>query len=118
MRHLSNLEFAQLTVFFGATGGLLSLVLRSAPPIDDLPKAVVKVVGLLISFLFFVMNERGIQHWVAYSNRAVKIEKPLGYRQYTDRPPSRLFSDRNATRVIYGSAMVFWIVTMIWHCRF
>ena len=118
LRHYGTLQFAQLTVFIAITAGLLSVVFRSDNSIPSLAEIALKLAGLFISALFLVMTERITAHWSAYSKRAVELEKILGYKQYTERPKAKFFSNRNAVRGVYLLAGILWICSIIWHSYF
>lgn len=118
LRHYGNLQFAQLTVFIAITAGLLSVIFRSDDPISCSAEIVLKLAGLLLSALFLVMSERVTAHWLAYWKRAKELEKLLGFKQYTDRPVAKYFSNTNAVRGVYLLTAILWISSIIMHSYF
>jgi len=76
MRHYSNMRFAYLTLFFGATAALGSLLLVGQPK-NAPPEWLVLLMcfgGMFISFAFWVCEERTSQYWGIYKDRAVALE--------------------------------------------
>jgi len=118
LRHYANLQFAQLTVFVAMTGGLLALLFRTDRAVSTPARTVLKVAGAILPLLFEVMNERVFKHWQTYWKRAKEIEAALSYKQYTNRPPTSLLSNANAVRALYGLALIFCIVTIVWPHHF
>ena len=115
MRHYANMRFAQLTIFVALTGGLIA-VLFNKDSLPSLPtKNVLKVVGIFIAVMFWIMEERAADYWHHFRKRAVELEDLLGYRQYKGRPTRRLLTATNASRAIYGGVIVFWIIALIWY---
>jgi len=114
MRHYSNLRFAILTVYGVAMAGLITLF-------GDLgfgQAGLVGFLGILISLVFMVMHERVVQLWVISHGRACELEESLMYEHYRRRPPSTFFSNRNATRVLFGAFIVLWILILIFPAIF
>jgi hypothetical protein len=106
MRHYSLLRFAQLTIFLAASGVLLVTVFPEERP-------VVKLAGLLVTLTFWLLEERVALYWKGYYLRALKLEEVLGYRQHTDRPRSAFLKGRVATRLLFGSALFFWLAALL-----
>ena len=100
MRHYGNMRFAQLTLYFALTAGLVTALFTVDPPLSDSLRLALKIIGVIASAAFSVMEERAADYWHYFRRRAVKIEKLLGYKQYTDRPAARFFSATNAVRVM------------------
>lgn len=112
LRHYGNLQFTQLTVFVVINLAMINLMFGGTNT-SHLPRIILEVMGLSLSTLFFVMNNRVTAHWSTYSKRAMELEKILGYRQYTNRPPSGKFSNRNAVSGVYMLLASLWILTII-----
>ncbi len=113
MRHYANIRFAQLTLYFALTGALVTAVYTVDPPLGDNLRLVLKLVGVLASGAFGVMEERAADYWHHFRRRAVEIEEHLGYRQYTARPAARVFSATNAARVMVWSGVPLWLLAAI-----
>ena len=113
MRHYANMRFAQLTLYFAVTAGLVTALFTVNPSLDHRIRFVLKIVGIVLSAAFGVMEERAADYWHHFCRRAVEIEKLLGYKQYTKRPAAKLFSATNATRVMIWGAMLAWFLALI-----
>ena len=113
MRHYANMRFAQLTLYFALTAGLITALFTVAPPLSDNLRLVLKIIGALASAAFGVMEERAADYWHHFCRRAVEIEKSLGYKQYTDRPTAKLFSATNAVRVMVWGGIPLWLLVAI-----
>ena len=118
MRQYGNMRFAQLTLFIAVTAGLLSVLFRSDPPLLSLVRYILKIGGLIITFVFLIMEERSTSYWNHYKKRAVELEKQLGYKQYLTRPAGGFISATNAVRLLFLFMFLFWAITLIWHTRF
>lgn len=118
MRQHSNMRFAQMTLFFALTAGLLSVIFTSNPPLSSLLRFVLKVGGVITSAVFWVMEERVADYWHHYRRRAAELEKELGYKQYTTCPTKTIVTATNAVRALYASILLFWIVALIWPSNF
>ena len=118
MRHYANMRFAQLTILIAITAGLLTLIFKSDPPLTEGTNLALKIVGIVIALLFFIMEERAADYWHHFRKRAVELEKILGYDQYSHRPTRRLFTATNASRTLHIVIMILWIVTLIWPLAF
>ena len=115
MRHYANMRFAQLTLYFALTAGLVTVLFTVSPPLSDNLRLVLKIVGVLASAAFGVMEERAADYWHRFCHRVVDIEKLLGYKQYTDRPTAKVFSATNAARSVLWGGGSLWIWAAI--CR-
>jgi hypothetical protein len=115
MRHYGNMRFAQLTLYFALTAGLVTALSTLDPPLSDSLRLALKIIGALASAAFGVMEERAADHWHHFRRRAVEIEKLLGYKQYTDRPAANYFSATNAARVMVWGGVPLWLLAAI--CR-
>jgi dipeptide/tripeptide permease len=118
MRHYANMRFAQLTIFVALTGALIVVNFSKDAPDSHLAKTVLKVAGIFIATMFWIMEERAADYWHHFRKRAVELEDLLGYRQYKDRPTRRFLTATNASRAIYVGVIVFWISALIWHGMF
>ena len=117
IRFYGNMRFAQLTLFSALTAGLLAIIFKTDPPLPELIKTVLKVGGLISTFVFWVMEERSTGYAMHFIRRIVALEKLLGYRQWQGRRmgTQSLFSATNAVRFLYFSVAVFWLAAII--CR-
>ncbi len=118
MRHYANMRFAQLTLYFALSAGLVTVVFGIEPPPDDSLRLLLKGVGVVASLLFVVMEERAADYWHHLRRRAVELEISLGYRQYTDRPVkvglvNKYMTATNAARAMIWGGGLLWLAALI-----
>ncbi|HSR33295.1 MAG TPA: hypothetical protein VLY63_22245, partial [Anaerolineae bacterium] len=101
IRHWNTLRFAELTIYIALTGALLNAILGKSPPLPPLVSAPAKIAGLVVTVLFFVLQERTMLYWYSFIHRAAELEKELGFQQYSTRPPAGIITGRNAMRVFF-----------------
>jgi len=111
LRNYANMRFAQLTLFFALTAGLMSILFTQDPPLCDSLRLCLKVVGAITAAAFGVMHERVVDHWFDFEDRAKALEAQLGYRQYTDRRRKKVFTVTNSVRVLVWGAVPIWILS-------
>lgn len=113
-RLFQTVRFAQLTIFMALTGGLLAVTFsKIAAPTEPLAAAMLKVGGILVTLLFWVLHERTMLYWRHFVARASELEAELGFRQYSSRPPAGLISGNNTMRALYVAMAVFWVVALV-----
>ena len=113
MRHYANMRFAQLSLYFALSAGLIATVFGSSPPLADSLRFVLKLVGVVGSSAFGVMDDRAADYWHQLRRRAVIIEGELGFEQHTNRPRRRVLTATNAVRMMIWGSAVLWIVAAI-----
>lgn len=113
MRHYANMRFAQLTLYFALNAALITAVFTVAPPLNDSLRLILKVIGIFSAVAFGLMEERAADHWHHFHRRAVELEKPLEYMQYTARPVAKIFSATNAARMLVWGGALLWLLTAI-----
>ena len=118
MRHYSNLRFAQLTIFVAVTGGLIAILIKDKGIGEAPAKLMIKVMGIFMVFVFWIMEERIIRYWETHRRRAEELEDQLRYLQYKTRPKGKLIRGRTAARLLFGGIIIFWTVALIWHESF
>ncbi len=114
VRHFQTIRFAQLTVFIAILGGLLSLLFTFASGLPTWLSLSLKVGGLAITILFWILQERTMVYWNHFVRLAAQLEKGLGYRQYSTRPRQGFVSGTNAIRGFFLVVCLFWVAAMIW----
>jgi hypothetical protein len=62
-RHWNTLRFAKLTIYIALTGALLNAIMGKSPPLPLLVSAPAKIAGLVLTILFFVLQERTMLYW-------------------------------------------------------
>jgi hypothetical protein len=87
LRFYGNLRFAQLTLFFAITVGLLTVIFKLEPKLEPQPKLFLELIGLTITFVFWRMEESSTRMWRHYVDCAQILEKQLDFRQYSSRYP-------------------------------
>lgn len=112
MRHYGNMRFAQLTLFAGITAGLLSIMVAGSPPSGSL-KVTIPLGGLVVTFAFWIIEERAALFFHSYRRRSVELEQLLGYRQHTNRPEGKLVTAANAVRLLFLGTAVFWLAQLL-----
>lgn len=118
MRQFGNIRFAQMTLFGGLTAGILAGLFRSGSALSDTARISLKIGGVAITFVFWVMDQRAMVYWNHFRQRAIELERILGFQQYTKAPARRSLSATNAIRILYLLIFVFWMVALIWHSEF
>lgn len=89
IRHYGTLRFAELTIYIAITA------------------------GLLITILFWMLQERTMLYWYHFTSRAVEFEKDLGFKQYSTRPRAGLVTGQNTVRTLFLVMAVFWTVALV-----
>ena len=114
-RLFQTLRFAELTIFAALTAGLLNALFVRAAPLPAPAGAVIKVAGLFITLLFLILEERTMEYWSHFVNRAAKLEKDLGFKQYSTRPRAGVGSSRNAIRLFFVVMIILWTAALIFY---
>ena len=114
MRQYGNMRFAQLTLFFVLFACFLTALFTSEPPLTCLLRFVLKIGGIIITVVFWIMEERAADYWHHFRKRAVELEKQLGYLQYSTSPARAVVSATNAVRVLYFFVLLFWVAMLIY----
>ena len=114
IRHYSNMRFAQLTLYFALTGGLVAFLSGPDAPPHSTIRLLFLTAGAVSAGAFGVMEERATAYWHHFLQRAEELEKPLGFSQFTTRPKTRIFKATYACRVlIWGGASVWSVVALV-----
>jgi len=109
LRYFGNKRFAQLTVFIAATGFMLKALFDQT---DQRSLLVVRIIGICLSILFFVMEKRTVEYIDAFVKRGEQIEDQLQHIQLIHkRPKKRIVSGTIATYFLYGLVLSFWVVS-------
>ncbi|MCX7109964.1 MAG: hypothetical protein NTX45_07525 [Proteobacteria bacterium] len=110
-----SLMFGQITVFLGATGGLVHRI-TNAPPLDPVMIRVLAIFGCLLAFLFLVLHERVYAYSHGSRSRAEEIQRILGFSVYkhyqTHLNWLQSFSASTLTRLFYIPSFIFWVYVM------
>jgi hypothetical protein len=113
-RHYSTLRFAILTVFIGMFAGIAIPLFDPEIELSPFIDMSLKVLGVIVSFVFFAYLETAAKHLTYYSNRAAEIEKALQFENLRFRElPKGIMRMSNATRLLFGAIGVFWILEIL-----
>ena len=120
LRHYSNLRFAQLTIFIAIIGGLFAVLSSQNSGSAIIPIHAFQAIGILITFAFWIMEERIKRYWDYHRKCAEEIEDrlDLDFHQYKGRPKYRLISGRTAARMLFIGIILFWSTATIWYGSF
>jgi hypothetical protein len=115
IRFYANMRFAQLTLFSAVTAALLTIVFVREPPLEEAARTVLKIGGGIVTFVFWVMEERSNGYGMHFARRIIELEGLLGYRVWQGRRmgTKAIFSATNAVRLMYFFVAVFWLVTIL-----
>jgi hypothetical protein len=113
----STLMFGELTVYLGASAGLLQVASR----VDATPsmRLGLSVAGIVLSVAFYVLHERFGDFVHVARRRARDLEQSLGFKLYSSAPERRpLFGVRivtaiNAARLLFVCGCGAWLVILI-----
>jgi hypothetical protein len=73
-----------------------------------------KAAGLIVTAVFWVLQERTMLYWRHFVARAAELEAELGFRQYSTRPPEGWLGGHRAVRILFVLTAVFWAVAIVW----
>ena len=118
LRNYHHHRFLQLTLWLAITASLMSAVFDKSYAVPNNGKLILKLVGIIASFIFWIMDLRMVDHWRHFWKRLREIEPELGFRMWTDRPKRRWLGSTNATWLLYGVVIVFWIIVLFWPSLF
>ncbi len=113
-RQFLVLRFAELTIFMTATGAIMAVAFSkiAAPSVPEAALAL-KLAGLVVAGVFWVMEGRTMAYWRHFVRRAAELERQLGFSQYSSRPPETFLSSHTAIRALIGSAALFWLLSIL-----
>lgn len=116
LRFYGNMRFAQLTLFSAITAAFLTIIFTSTPALTYPVETILKIGGLISTFVLWVMEERSTGYAIHFSKRMVELEKLLGYRVWQGRKMGThaIFSATNAVRLLYLCITVFWSSSIIY----
>jgi hypothetical protein len=113
LRHWNTLRFAELTIFLASTGGLLTVYFRGDPPPAPVG-TIIKVAGLVIAAMFWILQERTMMWFFNFLRRARELEAELGFQQYLSSPRGQVITGRNAIRMFFVTMILFWGSLLVW----
>lgn len=112
LRHWNTLRFAELTIYIALMGAMMNIAFGGSSGASSLFNVLLKIAGFLVSFLFWVLQERTMSWWYAFVERATELEDVLGYLQYHRRPSGHRLTGRIALRLFFFIVMAFWLAAL------
>ncbi|HWR52764.1 MAG TPA: hypothetical protein VN428_16760 [Bryobacteraceae bacterium] len=109
IRQYATLRFAQLTIFVAASAGLVTAAFgaRSSTTIEQ---AAASAAGLVITAAFYAMEASAVGYWRRFKDRAVELERELGFVQYTtNRHPRPRVNATTAVAGLFLTAGLYWM---------
>src|SRR5215204_473642 len=88
IRHYSSLRFSILTVYFAILGGLIALSFGFFENKEIDPTYIKlwgRIGGLIITYLFLVLELNCEQHLTTFGKVAINIEEMLDFKQITEK---------------------------------
>ena len=113
-RQFQSIRFAQLTVYLALMGFLLNLLFGRASAVTPIEQILLQSGGLIATLLFWIHQERTMAYWNHFVRRAAELEKELGFKQYSTRPPAGIISSFKAMRLFFLILAVFWASSFLW----
>ena len=110
IRHYSNLRFAVFSIFFAVMAGV-GIVGFGKGQFSDQAAAVARIAGFPVIAIFWLYEERASQFFDHYTSVAIGLEQLLGYRQYSTKPPPRLYlpQAKVLTRLFFVLLALLWV---------
>jgi hypothetical protein len=118
MRQFGNIRFAQMILFIAITAALLAGLFQENSTISYVARTTLKVGGVLLTIIFWVLDQRAIVYWRYFRKRAIELEKILEFKQHTFSPAENIFSATNAIRLLYFSILAFWVISLLFHSSY
>lgn len=112
IRHYSNLRFIQFILYILCTAGLITFLLLQLSSGNWL-RLCLKIIGIVISVFFGLMEKQAADIVQYLFRRAVEIEELLGFKQYTNYPAGRLLKIVDAVRLIIWGGTLLWLLAVI-----
>jgi hypothetical protein len=113
-RQFNVLRFAELTIFITATGALLAgSFSRAAAPTTPEVGLALKLAGIAVTVVFWILQERTMLYWRHFVARAAELEAELGFRQYSTRPPEGWMGGHRAVRILFVLTAAFWVAAIV-----
>jgi hypothetical protein len=112
IRYYGSMRFVLLTLFATLSATIMAALFLSTTPPSMPTKVVLKILGIVLVIVFGFIDQRTSEYWGAFWIRAVELEAKLNYSQYKARPHRRIMNITNATRLLYLTVLVFWIIAL------
>lgn len=116
LRFYTNLQFAYLTVFLALLASLAAFAfgLTATIPTPKGIQVLSKIGAIIAVFVFWSLEERTIAYWYHTRQRAITLEKQLGYQLHSTWPKLLVpfLSTTSAMRVLYLTVGIFWFYSL------
>jgi hypothetical protein len=113
IRHWEKLRWISMTVFIAIMFGGLTALFQYHAVLTIKYQTAIKVIGLIIVFVFWVQDERIVQYWFAYKLRAHEIEEKNNIKVFSVSPERGIFSAAYAVRGLYLTFFVVWLMLLL-----
>ena len=108
------MRFAELTIFVTATGALLAATFSHvAAPVGGEAVLVRKLAGVIVTLVFWVLQQRTMLYSRHYVARAAELEAELGFR-VLDPAPQGWLGGHRMVRVLFVLTLAFWVTSIVW----
>lgn len=112
MRFYGNMRFKQLTLFFAITGVLLAVQFGNLVRVEDIsPVGIIPVIGIIIVYVFYIMEIRAADNYWGFRKLAKKYENDpsngLVIKQFINLKKEKVC---NATHAVHFLFLAFWIM--------
>lgn len=94
IRYLENLSLAEITIFVGVTGGILSVLFNLDTVKHPSGAVVLKSLGLITSLCFSLITASTRYAWFHFAKRAVALEEHLEFKLWSTFPGVPTFKIR------------------------
>lgn len=113
-RQFNTLRFAELTIFVTVTGALVAVSFSRGTAPAELPVSIaMRVLGLSVAVVFWVLEGRTMLYWHHFVSRAAELEAELGFRQYSTRPREGWLTGHRAVQALLALVAASWLVALV-----
>jgi hypothetical protein len=114
LRYFGNKRFAQLTVFIAVSGFMVNAHFNQT----GLLLHALRIVGIVLSILFFIMERRSVEYIDEFVKRGEEIEKEITIVKLIHCRPkktgiNKLLTGTFATYAVYLLVAMFWVISFV-----
>ena len=113
IRHWEKMRWVSMTVFIAIMAVSLNAYFSKDITINNFNSYYLRLLGVAIVFIFWVLDERIVAYWKSFKERAHDIEKEIGIEVFSKTPKRGFFSAGTAVRVLYALFCAFWVAQLI-----
>lgn len=107
-RYWGQVRFNQLTLFLSAMGALAAATVVADAPATVTGRVPIAALGVVLSVVFMILEERATFYRRAYVYRAVAIEKRLALWQYQSTKTPGPIKSEHVYRVLFAVIVGMW----------